>query len=128
VNPRFTFTGTIVRGNQMGRRIGFPTVNLLPDKDQPLPLKYGVYAARVLWKDRMLDGMANWGIRPTLDLEQLVLEVNIFDFCENLYGETVTVYLYDYIREEKRFNSFDELKKEIENDRVIVRKRLSDRL
>ena len=124
---QFLVSGTVVKGNQIGRIIGYPTVNILPDHPSLEDIPKGIYAVRVLLRDRLFDGMANLGTRPTLDLHELVLEINLFDFSENIYGEKLTVYFYDFIREEIKFASMDELKNQIGQDKIIVMKRLADR-
>jgi riboflavin kinase / FMN adenylyltransferase len=125
VDPPFTYSGIVVPGNHLGRSIGFPTINIVPDKDHPLPIKYGVYAVKVRWNDRLYNGMAYFGIRPTLDGETLILEVNIFNFSEELYGELVTILFLDFVREEKKFATMEELRLAIEDDCNVIRKLLS---
>ena len=121
----FVLTGIVVRGNQLGRAIGFPTANIDPGKNTCLGVKKGVYAARIKIKDKVYNGMANIGVRPTLDQHKLTFEVHIFDFSEELYGQTISVYLHDFIREEKRFSGLDELKNQLHRDESEVRRILS---
>ena len=121
----FVLTGIVVRGNQLGRTIGFPTANIDPEKNISLEGKNGVYAARIKIKDKVFNGMANIGVRPTLDQHKLTFEVHIFDFSEELYGQTISVYLHDFIREEKRFSGLDELKNQLHRDESEVRRILS---
>jgi riboflavin kinase/FMN adenylyltransferase len=121
----FCLTGIVVRGNQLGRTIGFPTANIDPGKNTTLEIKNGVYAARIKIKDKVFNGMANIGVRPTLDQHKLTFEVHIFDFSEELYGQTISVYLHDFIREEKRFSGLDELKNQLHRDESEVRRILS---
>jgi riboflavin kinase / FMN adenylyltransferase len=128
MNPHFIFSGIVVKGKQLGRTIGFPTANLLPDTSTSFTLQYGVYAVTVQIKDQIHSGMANVGIRPTLTDKQLTIEIHIFDFSEDLYGEKLTLFFYDYIREEQKFPSLDALKKQIAQDEIIIRKTLSDRV
>jgi riboflavin kinase/FMN adenylyltransferase len=99
-----TLTGIVVKGNQLGRTIGFPTANLIPGKDEIPLLKKGVYAVRVKVKQNFFDGMANIGIRPTLEQHELTIEAHLFDFSEDIYGETITIFFYDFIREERKRN------------------------
>jgi riboflavin kinase/FMN adenylyltransferase len=112
----------------MGRKLGFPTANLIPGKEDDLLLKKGVYAIRVKVNQNVFDGMANIGIRPTLDQHDLSIEAHLFDFSEDIYGETITIIFYDFIREERKFSGLEELKSQLAKDKITVRKILSDRL
>ena len=118
-------TGTVVQGARIGRKIGFPTANIIPDKKIPEELKYGVYAVKVEYNSKVFNGMANYGFRPTMEQQNLTLEVNIFDFDEDIYGKRITVKFIKYIRNEKKFNGPDELKIQIESDKQFIRKILS---
>jgi riboflavin kinase/FMN adenylyltransferase len=123
-----TLTGIVVKGNQLGRKIGFPTANLIPGKNEILLLKKGVYAVRVKVKQNFFDGMANIGIRPTLDQHDLTIEAHLFDFSDDIYGENITIFFYDFIRDERKFSGLDELKGQLANDEMAIRKILSDRM
>ena len=123
-----SLTGIVVKGNQLGRKIGFPTANLFPGKDEILSLKNGVYAVRVKVNRNIFDGMANIGIRPTLDQHDLTIEVHLFDFSEDIYGETITIFFYDFIREEQKFSGLEELRSQLKKDEIAIRKILSDRM
>jgi riboflavin kinase/FMN adenylyltransferase len=115
----YFFEGFIVRGNQIGRTIGFPTANLHINDEEKLIPSNGVYAVRVkgpCFGDRILDGMMNIGVRPTVDGHKKVIEVNIFEFDEDIYEQTITVWVYDYIRGEVKFNGLDELKAQLNKD------------
>ncbi len=115
----YFFEGFIVRGNQIGRTIGFPTANLhINDEEKIIPAN-GVYAVRVkgeCFGDKVLDGMMNIGVRPTVDGQRKVIEVNIFDFDEDIYEQNITVMVYDYIRGEVKFNGLDALKEQLNKD------------
>jgi riboflavin kinase/FMN adenylyltransferase len=111
----YKLTGEVVHGRHLGSTIGFPTINVLPEASKLLP-KFGVYASRVDVKGREYRGITNIGIKPTVGGETASAETYIFDFDEDIYGETVTVVPERFIREEKRFPGVEELKKQIEND------------
>jgi riboflavin kinase/FMN adenylyltransferase len=119
-----------VRGNQIGRTIGFPTANLhINDEEKLIPCN-GVYAVRVkgnCFGDRTLDGMMNIGVRPTVDGHKKVIEVNIFDFDAEIYEETITVMVYDYIRGEVKFNGLEELKAQLNKDLTSSKAILKER-
>lgn len=115
----YFFDGFIVRGNQIGRTIGFPTANLHINDEEKLIPSNGVYAVRVKGKcfgSRIYDGMMNIGVRPTVDGHKKVIEVNIFDFNEDIYEQTITVLVYDYIRGEVKFNGLEALKAQLNQD------------
>jgi riboflavin kinase / FMN adenylyltransferase len=120
--------GIVVKGNQLGRKIGFPTANLIPGKEEYLKLKKGVYAVKVKIDQDIFDGMANIGVRPTLDQHELTVEVHLFDFSDDIYGKTITIVFYDFIREEKKFSGLEELKSQLAKDRIIIRRLLSERM
>ena len=121
-------TGVVVKGNQLGRKIGFPTANLIPGKEDDLLLKKGVYAVRVKVNQIVFDGMANIGIRPTLDQHDLTVEAHLFDFSDDIYGETISIAFYDFIREEQKFTGLVELKSQLAKDKITIRRILSERM
>jgi len=115
----YFFEGFIVRGNQIGRTIGFPTANLHINDEEKLIPSNGVYAVRVkgaCFGERILEGMMNIGVRPTVDGHKKVIEVNIFNFDEDIYEQTISVMVYDYIRGEVKFNGLDALKEQLKMD------------
>lgn len=112
----YFFDGFIVRGNQIGRTIGFPTANLRILKEEKLIPANGVYAVRVhgnCFGDKIYDGMMNIGIRPTVDGQKKVIEVHIFNFDQDIYENTITVSVYDFIRGEEKFSGLDALKQQL---------------
>jgi len=116
-------TGTVVRGdNRGGSQLGFPTANIKVDEDKFLP-KQGVYAVKVHFNDQVYEGMANLGVVPTFtdDRSELKLEVNIFDFNETIYGETLTVEWHQFIREEKKFSGVEEIIAQLKQDEEKIR-------
>ena len=115
----YFFDGFIVRGNQIGRTIGFPTANLHINDEEKLMPSNGVYAVRVkgeCFANMILDGMMNIGVRPTVDGHKKVIEVNIFNFNQDIYEQTISVMVYDYIRGEVKFNGLDALKAQLNED------------
>ena len=124
----YFFEGFVVRGNQIGRTIGFPTANLYINDEEKLIPSNGVYAVRVsgtCFNDRTLDGMMNIGIRPTVDGQKKVIEVNIFNFDEDIYEQNMTVYVYEFIRGEVKFNGLDALKAQLNKDSITAASILS---
>lgn len=122
----FRTIGTVVHGEKKGRELGFPTANVLPPKDSILPLN-GVYAVRFLVDDKQYDGVCNVGVKPTFEQEQeqAMVEVHVLNFDGNLYGKHVKVEWLSFIREEKKFDSFDALIEQINKDKAQVEQLLS---
>jgi len=114
----YSITGKVVRGKSIGRDIGFPTANIEIEDEYKLIAAVGVYACRVQYMGRIYKGMSNIGFRPTVDHGELTIEVNIFDFDKQLYGEVITIYFVERMRDEKKFDNLDALKKQLQKDRV----------
>ncbi|WHX51135.1 bifunctional riboflavin kinase/FAD synthetase [Paenibacillus woosongensis] len=114
---RYSIYGTVMHGEKRGRQIGFPTANLKPDEHFVLPAK-GVYAVRVNYEGQRLKGVMNVGVKPTFhnDKSAPSLEIHLFDFNGDLYGKSLSVELVEFIREERRFGSIDELVAQIGKD------------
>lgn len=114
----FFFEGKVIRGNQLGRTIGYPTANLQIEETDKLIPANGVYAVRVTDKnDQIYGGMLNIGVRPTVDGTKLSIEVNIFDFNKDIYGEILRVETIARLRDEIKFNSLDALKTQLAKDK-----------
>lgn len=112
----FAISGKVIHGYARGREIGYPTANVELADNLIVP-KRGVYAVTVCVGDRMYGGMANIGVRPTFhDDDHLSLEVNIFDFGEDIYGETITVSFVEHLRDERVMKSLEELKAQLASD------------
>lgn len=110
----FSYSGTVVKGKQLGRTLGFPTVNIEIAEDK-FVLRRGVYAAKVFLGDKILLGVANLGKRPTVEKDVTdVLETYIFDFDEDVYGAKIKVELLKFLRPETKFSSEEELVNAVE--------------
>ncbi len=106
--------GEVIYGNQIGRTIDFPTINIRPEKLLP---KKGVYRTKVYIDDEVYDGITNVGIKPTIGQSDMIVETHIFnDFKEEFYGKYVKVEFLNFIRSETKFNSIEELKEQISKD------------
>jgi riboflavin kinase/FMN adenylyltransferase len=116
----YFFSGKVVKGNQLGRKIGFPTANLFIENEQKLIPANGVYAVEIAIEgnESALKGMMNIGLRPTINGIDRVIEVNIFDFNEDIYSKTIKVTLKKYLRSEKKFNGLEELTKQLAIDKT----------
>ncbi len=106
--------GKVIKGSQRGRKIGFPTCNILMKK-YVIP-KFGVYAVKVKINRVLKRGIANVGYRPTFNGKKLLLEVNIFGIKKNLYNKVINVVFNKFIRPEKKFKNLIELKNQIKKD------------
>ena len=120
----FAIAGEVIHGDKRGRTIGVPTANVaLGDYMRPA---YGVYATRTRLPDgRMIDGVANLGVRPMFEIETPLLEVWLFDFAEDLYGRTVETELVAFLRGELNFDGLDALKVQIDRDAEAARAALA---
>lgn len=114
----YTICGTVVHGNAMGRKIGFPTANLSIDQQYNLIQSTGVYACRVAFKGVQYRGMSNIGFRPTVGSETLTIEVHIFDFDQEIYGDVLCLSFVDRIRDEHKFDSLEALGNQLEKDQA----------
>lgn len=113
----YRLNGTVVHGDKRGREIGFPTANIKPEHLNKIIPKAGVYAVKVRINSRWVDGMMNIGTRPTFDGNKRTLEVNLFHFNDDIYGKEIQVRFYKRIRDEKKFNSKDDLVEQLEKDK-----------
>jgi len=128
----YFFEGTVIEGNKLGRTIGYPTANIKIEEDEKLIPGNGVYAVRAAITEdgnsaqrtahspQLLTGMMNIGIRPTVDGTKRTIEVNIFDFDEDIYGKTLRVYTKHYLRGEVKFDGLDALKQQLTTDKAAV--------
>jgi len=121
----YTFEGVVGPGVKRGRKLGFPTANLVTDKELlPIP---GVYAVKVKRREQLFDGVLNIGWNPTFGNQKVTVEVHILGFNEDIYGETLRIYFFERLRNEKRFDSVEDLIRAIKEDIVQAREILSTR-
>ena len=110
----YALSGIVLKGDGRGRGLGFPTANIAP-RHAIIPSN-GVYAVKLFVRDKYYDGIVNIGMRPTFAANSLAIEVHIFDFDEDLYGEEVTLYFIRKIRKEKKFQNAEALITQIKED------------
>ena len=115
----YNLAGRVISGNQRGVRLGFPTANIAPDKEL-VPAR-GVYAVRVLREGKRHEGVVNIGFNPTFADKKRSVEVHIFDFHEDIYGESIEILFIERIRDEVRFESPEKLIAQIDRDIDRVR-------
>ncbi len=115
----FFVSGKVVQGKQLGRQIGYPTANIqISDVDKLIP-KIGVYAVNVEHQQKRYKGMLNVGVNPTTDTDNKIkVEVNIFNFDQEIYGDTIKVEFVKRIRDEEKFANLEELKQALANDKI----------
>jgi riboflavin kinase/FMN adenylyltransferase len=116
----FFLTGKVIRGDQIGRKIGYPTANIYPHEAYKLVPGDGIFAVNFMVDNAQYQGMAYIGQRPTVNGLTRNIEVNIFDFDFDIYNQSVCVEFLHYIRGDIRFNSLDALKAQLAQDKVDV--------
>jgi riboflavin kinase / FMN adenylyltransferase len=121
----FFFSGKVVKGNQLGRTLGYPTANLEPENTEKLIPADGVYAVEAqllpaagIFEGPRLRGMMGIGIRPTINGTHRTIEVNLFDFDQDIYGRELRVFVIKYLRPELKFNNLEELKDALAQDKL----------
>jgi riboflavin kinase/FMN adenylyltransferase len=125
---RYFFEGKVVIGNKLGRTIGYPTANLQIEDEEKLVPGNGVYAVELtIGSDKAIyKGMMNIGVRPTVDGTKRTIEVNIFDFDQDIYGANMRVFVNSYLRGEVKFSGLDQLKEQLAKDKVEAQEKLKD--
>jgi riboflavin kinase/FMN adenylyltransferase len=114
----FFFEGVVVHGDKIGRALGYPTANLKATDEEKITLGDGIYAVTVDVEGRQYKGMMSIGFRPTINGKKRVTEVNIFDFNNEIYGYCIRVHVIQYLRNEVKFNGLEELKLQLDRDKV----------
>jgi len=113
----YFLTGTVSRGKQLGRTIGFPTANLMIEENDKLIPQNGVYVVKSIINQKTVFGMMNIGFNPTVAGEKLSVEVHYFDFDADLYDQEIRVSILEYLRAEQKFSSVPLLKEQLEKDK-----------
>lgn len=125
LNHPYSIEGEVVNGEQLGRKMGFPTANIAIREKYKLIPADGVYAVKVDRNGQQLNGMLNIGNRPTFNGQSKTIEVHIFDFDQQIYGEKLRISFVGQIRKEKKFSDLEELKKQLKKDEEIARNMLN---
>jgi len=124
----YSLCGRVVSGDKLGRVLGYPTANIDIDSNEKLVPAHGIYAVTVEHESERLKGVLYIGNRPTIDGSRLAIEVNIFDFNKDIYGENLKVNLVAAVRKDAKFDDLETLKKQMEIDKIQAIKALSGRL
>ena len=111
----YSLAGTVIKGKQLGRTIGFPTANLQLPAEKFLP-RYGVYSVDVVVKNTIVKGVMNIGCRPTVAGDAPTIEVHLLNWSGDLYGQDLEVELIEFLRPEQKFDSIEALKQQITKD------------
>ncbi|UKJ07037.1 bifunctional riboflavin kinase/FAD synthetase [Solitalea lacus] len=118
----FILSGKVVKGDQIGRTLGFPTANLFVEESYKLIPADGIYAVNVHIEDDVFGGMLYIGNRPTINGMTHNIEVNIFNFDQDIYNQTITLEFIDYLRGDEKFDGLKELTAQLKQDEVNARK------
>ena len=115
----YSISGLVVKGRQLGRTINFPTANLELDGKYLLPETNGVYITKIKVNNNIYKSVTNIGYNPTVSDEKnkKFIETHILDFDEDIYGEKIEIYFYEFLRKEQKFESFDHLKEQLKLDK-----------
>ena len=122
----FMLSGEVVRGNNLGEKIGFPTANINIEETYKLIPKAGVYIVKSIIKGVLYYGMMNIGNRPTINGKHQTIEVNFFDLEGDLYGKTIKVELLKFLRDEQKFDSIDHLRTQLYQDKKTAKNIILD--
>ncbi|MEP2026049.1 MAG: bifunctional riboflavin kinase/FAD synthetase [Reichenbachiella sp.] len=117
---QYSLTGQVVKGKRIGTKLGFPTANVQVKEDFKLIPKDGAYIVQVKTGGKWHKAMLNIGIRPTVGGLHRVIETHIFDFNEQIYDQTIQINFVKYLREEKKFDSLEDLKAQLQKDKVVA--------
>ena len=122
MNKPFHMKGRIITGEKRGRTLNFPTLNILPSSPKKIIPKVGVYCVKVHIQRNVYKGMCNIGYRPTFQGNHLTIEVHVIDQnLNNLYGRELDMEFFHFMREEIQFERVDDLKKQLEKDKIMCR-------
>ena len=121
----YELNGVVIKGKGLGKTINFPTANLNIKEQYKLIPSKGVYLVRVYYNNNFFEGMMNIGNRPTIQGINQTQEVHIFNFNKNIYGEHLKVFFLKKIRDEKKFNSVEDLKNQLIRDKDTCKRNLS---
>ena len=116
----YFINGTVVEGSQVGRQMGFPTANIEVAEDYKLIPGNGVYAVKIVLENSIYNGMLNIGTRPTIKGNNVTIEVNIFNFNQEIYNKPIRIEFFEKIRNEVKFNELAELQQQLNYDKQKV--------
>jgi riboflavin kinase/FMN adenylyltransferase len=112
----YSIAGTVIQGKELGKKLGFPTANIQPEEPSKIIPMDGIYAVKTEIKGKLYKGMLSIGYNPTVSGKEKTIEVHIFDFNEDIYGENIKIFFVEYLRPEEKFNSLEELIEQLKKD------------
>lgn len=115
----YSLKGKVIHGRKIGRLIDFPTANIIQSNDNLVPIP-GVYAVKIIQNNQIFFGMMNVGNKPTFNDDNITMEVHIFDFQSEIYGEEIEVHFLKRMRNQLKFNTVEELKNQLQEDKKNV--------
>ena len=114
----YSFKGKVMHGNKLGRTLGYPTANLVPEEPEQIIPALGIYAIKAAHNGHQYNGMMSIGYNPTVtDKRELRIEANLFDFDQDIYGEMLEVFFFKKLREEHKFDSLEALVQQLHKDK-----------
>lgn len=117
---QYQISGIVVKGKQLGRTIGFATANIYVAENYKLIPKFGVYIVKSIIENKVVFGIMNIGIKPTIGDETATIEVHFLDFDADLYDKKLTISILEFIRDEQKFDSLEALKSQIQVDKIFA--------
>jgi riboflavin kinase/FMN adenylyltransferase len=117
----YFITGTVITGKQLGRTIGFPTANIKIEENYKLIPQNGVYLVQASINSQIINGMMNIGTNPTVGGQEQSIEIHFLDFDADIYNQELKVSILHRIRDEKKFNSLQDLQEQLQKDKVITK-------
>lgn len=121
LKSKYQIAGVVQKGKQLGNTIGFPTANITPISNYKLIPAIGVYAVEVTWANQSFKGMMNIGNNPTVEnTNELRMEVHIFDFEQDIYGEPIVITFINRIRSEQKFDNLEALQQQLSYDKTLA--------
>jgi len=121
LTSKYQLAGIVIKGKQLGNKIGFPTANITPINNYKLIPAIGVYAVEVVWANQTFKGMMNIGNNPTVEnTNELRMEVHIFDFEQDIYGEAIVITFVNRIRSEQKFDNLEALQQQLTYDKTAA--------
>jgi riboflavin kinase / FMN adenylyltransferase len=115
----YTFSGTVIKGKQLGRTIGFPTANIYVENKQKILPKNGVYIIEGTWNSTIYKGMMNIGINPTMEGKSVSVEAHFFDMNSDIYNLNISISVLEFIRDEVKFETIEQLKNQLHLDKQL---------
>jgi riboflavin kinase/FMN adenylyltransferase len=125
LNRHFSIFGTVSEGKKLGSKLGFPTANIIPDERNIIRPHIGTYVTSTRLNNKTYKSVTNIGYNPTFNEKRIIIETHIFNVQQELYGQHIEVEFHKMIRNEKKFDSLEELKKQIKRDIIYANKYFS---